>query len=91
MYGTQGRQGRLDEAETERQHAEAEHLRMQRRAKAAELLRSVMVRHRDATRQRYVDPYRGEVERLGRMVFGDSFEIDVDADLRIEQRTVRAA
>ncbi len=88
VYGTQGRQGRLDEAETERQHAEAEHLRMQRRAKAAELLRSVMVRHRDATRQRYVDPYRGEVERLGRIVFGDSFEIDVDADLRIEQRTL---
>ncbi|WP_283610976.1 AAA family ATPase, partial [Mycolicibacterium poriferae] len=88
VYGTQGRQGRLDEAETERQHAEAEHLRMQRRAKAAELLRSVMVRHRDATRQRYVDPYRGEVERLGRIVFGDSFEIDVDADLRIQQRTL---
>lgn len=88
VYGTQGRQGRFDEAETERQHAEAEHLRMQRRAKAAELLRSVMVRHRDATRQRYVDPYRGEVERLGRIVFGDSLEIDVDAGLRIEQRTL---
>ena len=88
VYGTQGRKGRFDDAETERQHAEAEHLRVQRRAKAAELLRSVMMRHREATRKRYVDPYRGEVERLGRIVFGDSFEIDVDPDLRIQRRTL---
>ena len=88
VYGTEGRKGRLDDAETERQHAAAEHLRVQRRAQAARLLRSVMARHRDATRQRYVDPYRAEVERLGRMVFGDSFEVDVDGELRIEHRTL---
>ncbi len=88
VYGTEGRKGRLDEAETERRHAEAEYLRVQRRAKAAQKLRSVMVRHRDATRLRYVEPYRGEVERLGRMVFGDSFEVDVDSALRIGQRTL---
>ena len=49
-----------------------------RRARAAQLLRSVMVRHRDDTRQRYVDPFRAEVERLGRIVFG--------ADLRGRDR-----
>lgn len=88
VYGTEGRKGRLDAAETERERAEAEFVRVRRRAKAAELLRAVMGRHRDAMRQRYVDPFRDEVERLGRMVFGESFEVDVDSSLRIGQRTL---
>ena len=88
MYGTEGRKGRLDAAETERERAEGEFRRVQRRARAAQLLRTVMGRHRDAMRLRYVDPFRGEVERLGRIVFGDSFEVDVDSDLRIGHRTL---
>lgn len=47
-----------------------------------------MTRHRDATRQRYVDPFRNEVQRLGRLVFGEDFEVDVDSKLRISTRTV---
>jgi DNA repair exonuclease SbcCD ATPase subunit len=88
VYGTEGRKGSLDVAETERERAEAEYVRVQRRARAAQLLRSVMGRHRDAMRQRYVDPFRGEVERLGRIVFGDSFEVDVDSQLCIGTRTL---
>lgn len=88
VYGTEGRKGLLDDAETEREHAKAEYLQVHRRARAAELLRSVMARHRDATRQRYADPFRLEVQRLGRLVFGDDFEVDVDSDLRIGTRTV---
>ncbi len=88
VYGTEGRKCQLDTAETEREHAEAEYLRVHRRAQAAELLRSVMTRHRDATRLRYVDPFRGEVERLGRIVFGDTFEVEVDSQLRICSRTL---
>ena len=88
VYGTEGRQGQLDAAETEREHAEAEYVRVHRRARAAQLLRSVMARHRDATRARYVDPFRNEVERLGRIVFGDSFEVEIDSQLRIVSRTV---
>jgi hypothetical protein len=88
VYGTEGRKGRLDVAETERQHAEAEYLRVHRRARAAQLLRSVMARHRDATRRRYVDPFRAQVERLGRIVFGESFEVEIDSDLRICTRTL---
>ena len=88
VYGTEGRKGQLDAAETEREHAEAEYLRVHRRARAAQLLRSVMARHRDATRLRYVDPFRNQVERLGRIVFGDSFEVEIDSELRICSRTV---
>lgn len=88
VYGTQGRKGHLDAAETEREHAHAEYLRVHRRARAAETLRSVMARHRDATRQRYADPFRLEVQRLGRLVFGEDFEVDVDSDLNIKTRTL---
>lgn len=88
VYGTEGRKGQLDAAQTEREHAEADYLRMHRRARAAQLLRSVMARHRDATRQRYVDPFRNQVERLGRIVFGDSFEVEIDSSLRICSRTL---
>lgn len=88
VYGTQGRKGQLDAAETEREHAESEHLRVQRRARAAQMLREVMARHRDATRARYAEPFRHEVERLGRIVFGDTFEVEIDNSLRICTRTV---
>jgi uncharacterized protein YhaN len=48
----------------------------------------VIARQRDATRLRYVDPFRSEVERLGRIVFGDSFEVEIDSELRICSRTL---
>ncbi len=88
VYGTEGRKCQLDAAETEREHAEAEYLRVHRRARASQLLRSVMTRHRAATRLRYVDPFRNQVERLGRIVFGDTFEVEIDSELRICSRTL---
>ncbi|TDH51707.1 DUF2813 domain-containing protein [Mycobacterium eburneum] len=88
VFGTEGRKGQLDDAESARAHAAAEHARIGRRARAAQLLRSVMVRHRDTTRLRYVAPFRAEIERLGRPVFGPSFEVEVDSDLRICSRTL---
>lgn len=88
VFGSEGRQGKLDTAETEREHAATEHSQIGARARAAKLLRSVMTRHRDTTRRRYVEPYRAELQRLGRPVFGPSFEVDIDSDLCIRSRTL---
>ncbi|MBS4727322.1 AAA family ATPase [Mycobacterium sp. SM1] len=88
VLGTQGRKGKLDAAESEREHAADEYTRVRRRARAAELLRSVMARHRDITRLRYVEPFRAELQRLGRVVFGPTFEVDIDGNLRILTRTL---
>jgi hypothetical protein len=88
LFGTEGRKGKLDAAETRREHARGEHARVGSRARAVQLLRSVMVRHRDTTRLRYVEPFRAELQRLGRPVFGPSFEVDIDTDLCILNRTV---
>ncbi|HEY2087098.1 MAG TPA: AAA family ATPase [Mycobacterium sp.] len=88
VFGTEGRRGKLDAAEIQREHARDEHDRVGRRARAVQLLRDVMVRHRDTTRLRYVEPFRAELQRLGRPVFGPSFEVDVDSDLCILNRTL---
>lgn len=85
---SEGRKGKLDAAEIELEHATSQHVRVGDRARAAKLLRSVMCRHRDNTRKRYVEPYRAELQRLGRPVFGPQFEIEVDSDLRILSRTL---
>ena len=61
---------------------------MQRRAGAVQLLQSVMTRHREQSRLRYVEPFRAEVERLGRIVFGADFEVEIDGELRIVSRTL---
>ncbi|MFL0278324.1 AAA family ATPase [Mycobacterium sp. SMC-19] len=88
VFGTQGRRGQLDAAQATREHAAAEHDRIGRRARAAALLRSTMIRHRDDTRRRYVEPFRAEIQRLGAHVFGADFEVDVDTDLKICARTL---
>jgi AAA ATPase domain len=88
VFGTEGRKGKLDAAEIQCEHARDEYERVGRRARAVQLLRDVMVRHRDTTRLRYVEPFRAELQRLGRPVFGPSFEVDVDSDLCILNRTL---
>ncbi len=88
VFGTEGRKGKLDAAEIACEHARSEHARVGSRARAVELLRSVMIRHRDTTRLRYVEPFRTELQRLGRPVFGPSFEVDIDTDLCILNRTL---
>ncbi|RAU94751.1 ATP-binding protein, partial [Mycolicibacter senuensis] len=88
VFGTEGRKGQLDAAQSAREHAAAEHDRIGRRARAAALLRSTMIRHRDDTRLRYVEPFRAEIQRLGVHVFGADFEVEVDTDLKICARTL---
>lgn len=88
VMGTEGRHSNLADAELAVDRAGAEHDRIGTRARAAELLRSVMTRHRDDTRARYVEPFRAEIERLGRPVFGSTFQVEVDSDLRICNRTL---
>lgn len=88
VIGSEGRQGKLAEAEAALEHALQGHRRVQERADAAKLLRDTMIRHRDNARQRYVEPYRSELERLGREVFDASFEVDVNTELTIESRTL---
>jgi hypothetical protein len=87
VVGGLGRQQQLDDARTALAAAEREAARLSGRARAAALLRDTLLRHRADARRQYVEPYREQVTRLGRIVFGPDFAVDVDNELRIVSRT----
>lgn len=68
--------------------AERQHHSLQARAAAAQLLHETMTRHREQAKRAYVAPFRTQVERLGRIVFGSNLQLNVDGDLRITSRTL---
>ena len=65
--------------------------RANREADAIKLLRDTLVHHRDEAQRRYVAPFKERIERLGRHIFGPSFEVEVSTDLMIESRTLDGA
>ncbi len=88
MLGGEGRYSALKAADADHAHAVGEHRRIERCARAAQLLHTVMTRHRDDSRSRYVAPFRAEIERLARPVFGADFAVEIDIDLTISSRTL---
>ena len=72
------------EADLRRRHAD-----MERLAAAAVLLHETFLRHRDLARLSYVAPYREQIEKLARLVFGTDVSIEIDpADLSLISRTL---
>ena len=88
IKGEEGLAFDLDEAETELQHLEREHERVEARARAAEMLHQVLDEHRTKAHRRYVAPFKDGIEQLGRIVFGESLEVELDEDLRVARRTL---
>lgn len=78
----------VDRAGAQAEQARHDLARAERQATAAELLHEVFSRHRDEARRAYVAPFRDEVERLARLVFGPGTLVEVDhATLRVVTRT----
>ena len=88
LFGEQGLAQQLDEATTEVQHLEREHDRTERRARAALLLHDTFAARRDQARDTYSAPFRSRIEQLGRIVWGPTFEVELDDQLRVARRTV---
>lgn len=86
--GEKGLARELDDALTARDHLQRALAAIEARAAAARLLYETFDARRSETRNRYLAPFRERIERFGRIVFGQSLEIELDADLRIERRTV---
>lgn len=78
----------VDEAETGLTEAERRYEAIARRADAAALLHSTFEEHRSAAHRRYIRPFGDEIERLGRIVFGATFEVGLDEDLSIATRSL---
>jgi len=88
VKGEEGLAGKLSSAVTEHEYLVATHEDLEARAEAARLLYDTFSRHRAEARRRYVAPLRESIEKLGRLVFGPTFEVDLDDDLTIARRTL---
>lgn len=61
---------------------------VEQRAAAAKKLWEALHRHRAAARERYVAPLKDAIERLGQLVFGGSFAVEIGEDWSIASRTL---
>lgn len=86
MASGEGRQETYDQAVAAFDHVRATLEAVDRRARAARQLHLTLGRHRDTAHRAYVRPYAQEIERLGRMVYGETFAVEVDEDLTIRAR-----
>lgn len=86
--GEQGLAHRLDLALAGLDRLRLEADRLEARAEAARLLHDTFDRHRTEARQKYVAPFREQIVRLGRLVFGDTLEVVLDDQLGIAARTL---
>ncbi len=88
VLGEEGLHEQLQRAQSQFLHLQQENAAILRRASAAQLLYTTMKEERDKARRAYVAPLKEKIERLGRLVFSDSFEVEVTEDLSIANRTL---
>lgn len=86
--GEQGLAAEQDAATTEAEHLARQLAALEARAAAARRLHDAFAARRDDARSRYVAPFRQQIERFGRLVFGDTLEVELGPDLQIVQRTL---
>lgn len=87
-HGEDGLAEDLLEEQSKRDHLEADLRRYRSQAAARRLLFETLRDERDRAQRSYVAPLRREIERLGRMVFGDGFAVELDeSTLEVASRT----
>ena len=79
---------RCQTLETEIESARRSASSMRRRADAAHFAYTIFLEERDAARQAYVRPFQDAIERLGRIIYGESFKVTVGEDLSVTHRTL---
>jgi len=87
IHGEEGLHEKLHIEQTHLERVEHKNQAMFRRAAAARLLFESMRDERETVRRAYVAPLKDKIERLGRLVFDDTFQVDIDDDLQIASRT----
>ena len=83
-----GPQGPYDEALSQFQKVLREHERTEVRAMAARLLLETFEKHRSKAHQRYVEPFKERIDEFGRIVFGQTFSVELNEDLEVVSRTL---
>jgi len=89
IHGEEGLHEKLHMAQIRLERVEHENQSLFRRAAVAKLLFECMRDERDKARQAYVAPLKEKIEGLGRLVFDDTFQVDINEDLQIANRTLK--
>ena len=76
-----------EKATAELEVAHERHAAIERRANAARYLRTLMLRHRDAARQRYAAPFVAALNGLARTVFGGDVDFELSEELKVQARS----
>jgi DNA repair exonuclease SbcCD ATPase subunit len=87
ILGEEGLYEKLHAAQTGLERIGADNQSLFRRATSAKYLFETMQEERDRVRRAYVAPLKDKIEQLGRLVFDDSFQVDVSDDLQIARCT----
>lgn len=88
VFGEEGLHEKLHAAQRHLDHIQQENDAKFRRASAAKLLYKTMKEERDKVRLAYVAPLKEKIEKLGRLVFNNSFEVEVTENLEVASRTI---
>ena len=88
LRGEEGLHGALDEAQGRLDQVKREHESRESRAREAQLLWETFERHRREAHQRYIQPFKERIDQFGRIVFGSTFEVELNEELEIYSRTV---
>ena len=83
-----GRFETLEAAERRLQELDRELEATRHRAAAADRLWRTINKHRDAVKQAHVRPLKKAIERLGQIVFGPTFGIEISDDWTLESRVL---
>ncbi|WP_193086201.1 AAA family ATPase [Brevibacterium aurantiacum] len=79
---------KLAAAEETMESAQKKQARLSRQAAAINLLRTTVLKHKEESQRKYVAPFKEQIERLGRLVFGQGLSVEVSEDLEIVSRTL---
>ncbi|HUV66346.1 MAG TPA: AAA family ATPase [Sedimentisphaerales bacterium] len=90
IHGEEGLHEKLHTAQTSLERLGADNKSLFHRASSAKYLFETMREERDRARRAYVAPLKEKIEQLGRLVFDDSFQVDISDELQIVSRTVRS-
>ena len=86
--GEQGLYGSFDEAESQLEQIRRGHERTEARAEAAKLLYETFDSRRRHAQQRYVEPLKECINKLGRIVFGPTFSVELNENLEVVSRAL---
>jgi len=87
IHGEEGLHEKLHMAQSHLERVSHENSSLFQRAAIAKVLFECMRDERDKARRAYVAPLKEKIEGLGRLVFDETFQVDINENLQIASRT----